>query len=140
MPVPAPAPFFFSHIIRVQPSDIDELNHANNVQYVRWVQDTAGAHWLAAFPSREREKYIWVVQEHRIKYLRPALEGEELRCSTWLGDVRGALSQRFTRIERISDNVLLCEAQTWWVLLDPGTGRPRRIESHVIQRLKEPLS
>ncbi|ALD20767.1 acyl-CoA thioesterase [Hymenobacter sp. DG25A] len=139
MPMPPADTFFFSHIIQVQPSDIDELHHANNVQYVRWVQDVAGAHWLAAFPVGEREKYIWVVQEHRIKYLRPALEGEALRCSTWLGDIRGALSQRFTSIERASDNVLLCEAETWWVLLDPATGRPRRIDSQVIQRLKEPL-
>lgn len=139
MPLPPADTYSYSHLIKVQPSDIDELNHANNVQYVRWVQDTAGAHWLAAFPVGERENYVWVVQEHRIKYLRPALEGEVLRCSTWLGDIRGALSQRFTNIERASDNVLLCEAETWWVLLDPATGRPRRIDPQVIQRLKEPL-
>jgi acyl-CoA thioester hydrolase len=48
--------FRLSHFLTVQPPDIDELGHANNVQYVRWVQDTAGAHWRAAYPPAEREQ------------------------------------------------------------------------------------
>jgi acyl-CoA thioester hydrolase len=129
--------FRFSHLIRVVEADIDELNHANNVQYVRWVQDVASAHWLTAYPpTAVPSPYIWVVMEHRIRYLRPALLHDELRCTTWVGEVRGAQSQRFTRIERVSDDALLCEAETQWAFLDPQTLRPRRVPEDVIQRLR----
>ncbi|QNP51706.1 acyl-CoA thioesterase [Hymenobacter qilianensis] len=88
MSEPTPA-FRFSRLITVVASDIDELNHVNNVQYVQYVQDTAAAHWLTAIPEGEREQYIWVVLEHRIRYHKPAFLGEELRCTTWVGEVRG---------------------------------------------------
>jgi acyl-CoA thioester hydrolase len=109
------------------------------VQYVQYVQDTAAAHWLTAYPPGEGEPYIWVVLEHRIRYHKPAFLGEELRCTTWVGEVRGAQSQRFVRIERAADNVLLCEAETQWVLLDPKSQRPKRVEEDVKKRLWEPV-
>ena len=37
--------------IQIQPDDIDELGHVNNVVYLRWVQDVATAHWRAAAPA-----------------------------------------------------------------------------------------
>lgn len=139
METPTPPAFRFSHLLTVQAQDIDELDHANNVQYVRWVQDTAGAHWLTAYPPGEREHYIWVVREHRVQYRHPALLGQELRCTTWIGEVRGAQCQRFVRIERAEDGKLLCEAETQWVLLDPTTKRPVRIEADVVARLWGPV-
>lgn len=131
--------FRFTREMTVPATAIDELAHANNVEYVRWVQDTAVAHWLAAFPAGEREQYMWVVLEHRIRYHRPALLHDQLRCTTWIGDIRGAQCQRFVRIERAADGVLLCEAETQWVLLDPNTQRPRRVEAEVERRLWEPV-
>ncbi|QDA61759.1 acyl-CoA thioesterase [Hymenobacter jejuensis] len=131
--------FRFSRTFQVVESDIDELGHANNVQYVRWVQDTAGAHWLTAYPPGERDAYIWVVLEHRIRYHRSAFAGEELRATTWIGEVKGAQSQRFVHIERVSDGVLLCEAETQWVLLDPATQRPKRVTPDLIERLWGPV-
>ncbi|SNR57769.1 MULTISPECIES: acyl-CoA thioesterase [Hymenobacter] len=139
MDTPIQPAFRFSRQIIVQPHDIDELDHANNVQYVRWVQDTAGEHWLTAYPPGEREHYIWVVREHRIQYRHPALLGEQLRCTTWIGEVRGAQCQRFVHIERATDNKLLCEAETQWVLLDPHSKRPMRIEPEVVTRLWRPV-
>ncbi|UOQ51955.1 acyl-CoA thioesterase [Hymenobacter cellulosivorans] len=132
----SPVSFRFSRLLTIVEADIDELNHVNNVQYVQFVQDTAAAHWHAAFPAGEREQYIWVVLEHRVRYHKPAFLGEELRCTTWIGEVRGAQSQRFVRIERATDGVLLCEAETQWVLLDPGTQRPKRVTPEVEQRLR----
>lgn len=132
-------PTHFSRTFFVVKADIDELGHANNVQYVRWVQDTAGAHWHAAIAADQREQHSWVVLEHRIRYHRPAFAGEELRGTTWIGEVRGAQCQRFVRIERVADGVLLCEAETQWVLLDPQTQRPKRVAAVVEQRLREEL-
>ncbi|MBC6610064.1 acyl-CoA thioesterase [Hymenobacter sp. BT507] len=131
--------FRFTHEIVVPASAIDELHHANNVEYVRWAQDTATAHWRAAYPGSEGTSYIWVVREHHVRYHRPALLGDQLRCTTWIGEIRGAQCQRFVRIERATDGVLLCEAETQWVLLDPETQRPRRVEAEVERRLWEPV-
>ena len=38
----------FEMPIRVDPADIDALNHVNNTVYLRWVQDVAKAHWFSA--------------------------------------------------------------------------------------------
>ncbi|WP_071595136.1 acyl-CoA thioesterase [Hymenobacter aerophilus] len=140
MDTPAAPAFRFAHPITVQPADIDELDHANNVQYVRWVQDTAAAHWQAAYPpGTPGHSYIWVVREHRIQYRHPALLHDELRCTTWIGEVRGAQCQRFVRIERATDGKLLCEAETQWVLLDPVSKRPLRIEAGMRDYLWGPV-
>ena len=52
------------------------------MEYVRWVQDVAGAHWLNICPAEMREQIIWVVREHRIRYLQSAFAGETLRATT----------------------------------------------------------
>ncbi|WP_310395771.1 acyl-CoA thioesterase [Hymenobacter sp.] len=127
----------FAHEFRVPESAIDALGHANNVEYVRWVQDVAGAHWLAICPSAARDRYIWVVREHRIRYQQPAFAGELLRATTWVGETSGATSRRFTRLTRAADGVLLCEAETTWVLLDPGSGRPVRVTAEMVSWLTE---
>ena len=130
----APA-YAFSHEFQVPASAIDALGHANNVEYVRWVQDVAGAHWLSICPAELRDQIIWVVREHRIRYLQSAFAGEPLRATTWVGETSGATSLRYTRLTRAADGVLLCEAETTWVLLDPKSGRPVRVTAEMVSWL-----
>ncbi|MVN75447.1 acyl-CoA thioesterase [Hymenobacter sp. HMF4947] len=126
----------FSHDFSVAESDIDQLGHANNVAYVRWVQDVAAAHWHHLYPPTDSlPPQVWVVQEHQVRYLRSAYASEELRATTWVADVKGASSKRLTRIERVADGQLLCAAETQWVLLDASTGRPVRVPGDVAERL-----
>ena len=126
----------FSHEFQVPESAIDALGHANNVEYVRWVQDVAGAHWYTICPPEKHDAYIWVVREHRIRYKQSAFAGEILRATTWVGKTSGATSLRLTSITRVSDEVLLCEAETTWVLLDPKSGRPARVTPEMVDWLK----
>ncbi len=136
MDTPAAPAHAFQHTFVVEASDIDQLGHANNVAYVRWVQDVAAAHWHALYPpGPEMPPQVWVVQEHQIRYLRSAYAGDELRALTWVADVKGASSKRCTRIERVADGQLLCAAETQWVLLDAGSGRPVRVPGAVAERL-----
>jgi acyl-CoA thioester hydrolase len=126
----------FQHSFVVEASDIDQLGHANNVAYVRWVQDVAAAHWHSLYPpAAEVPPQVWVVQEHQIRYLRSAYAGDELLALTWVADVKGASSKRCTRIERVADGQLLCAAETQWVLLDASSGRPVRVPGNVAARL-----
>jgi len=133
--MPAAPAHAFTYDFRVPDSAIDALGHANNVEYVRWVQDVAGAHWLSICPPELRDQIIWVVREHRIRYLQSAFAGELLRASTWVGESSGATSQRFTQLTRVADGVLLCEAETTWVLLDPKSGRPVRVTAEMVEWL-----
>lgn len=126
----------FSHEFQVPASAIDALGHANNVEYVRWVQDIAGAHWLSICPAELRDQIVWVVREHWIRYLQSAFAGETLRATTWVSETSGATSLRYTRLTRASDGVLLCEAETTWVLLDPKSGRPVRVTAEMVSWLK----
>ena len=126
-----PANSFF-HEFAVPDSAIDALGHANNVEYVRWVQDVAEAHWQVICPAAVLDQYIWVVREHRIRYRQPAFAGETLRATTWVGETSGATSLRLTRLTRASDGVLLCEAETTWALLDPTSGRPARVTTEIV--------
>lgn len=136
MDTPSAPAHAFQHTFIVDASDIDQLGHANNVAYVRWVQDIAAAHWHSFYPpTAEQPPQVWVVQEHQIRYLRSAYANEELRASTWVADVKGASSKRLTRIERVADGQLLCAAETQWVLLDAGSGRPVRVPGEMIERL-----
>lgn len=136
MDTPAAPPHAYAHVFTVEANDIDQLGHANNVAYVRWIQEVAAAHWHHFFPPTEAlPPQVWVVQEHRVRYLRPAYAGNELRAYTWVADVKGASSQRLTRIERVADGLLLCAAETQWVLLDAGSGRPVRVPGEWAARL-----
>ncbi len=136
MDTPLAPPHAYTHLFTVEAGDIDQLGHANNVAYVRWVQDVAAAHWHHLYPpAAELLPQVWVVQEHHVRYLRSAYAGDELRVSTWVADVKGASSKRLTRIERVADGQLLCAAETQWVLLDGASGRPVRVPGEVAARL-----
>src|SRR3954454_6420100 len=79
------------------PSSIDANGHANNVEFVRWMQDAAVAHADAAgctAATLAAAGGAWVVRSHRIEYLRPAFAGDRLAVVTWVADFRRAFSLR----------------------------------------------
>jgi len=121
-----------AHVYRFQvlPSDIDALGHANNVVWVRWVNEAAISHsdavGLGAAMYFEM-KILWVVRRHDIEYLFSALEGEALEATTWVAEMKGATSLRKTVIKRVLDGKLLSRATTTWALIDATTGKPRRV-------------
>jgi acyl-CoA thioester hydrolase len=121
---------------RVQPRDIDELGHVNNVVWVRFVVDLAGAHSEAAGVGsawlRERGAW-WIVRRHAIDYRAPALPDEELVEETWVRAMRGARCERVARFTRAADGAALVEAVTEWAFVDAATQRPRRIPPELFE-------
>jgi acyl-CoA thioester hydrolase len=128
-----PASNAYVHPIRVAPSDIDDLGHANNVVWVRWLNEAAVAHSDAVGfgPAGIRSlAVLWVVRRHDIEYLLPALVGEQLEAVTWAHSLSGATSLRKTLIRR--DGKVCARAETTWVLLDEASGKPRRIPAELL--------
>jgi len=117
----------FSITLTVQPADIDALGHVNNVVYLRWVQEVAGAHWFTVAPPEDQAGMVWVVRRHEIDYHAPAFAGDELRLSTWVGAAEGLTFERFTEIDRPADGRVLARARTLWCPLNARTGRPIRV-------------
>jgi acyl-CoA thioester hydrolase len=109
---------------------IDELGHASNVAWVRWVQDAAKAH--SARSGFDYARYVelgavFVVRRHELDYLGSALEGDELDVETFIESWGAASSVRRTIVTRARDGQVMLRASTLWALVSMVNGRPRRI-------------
>jgi acyl-CoA thioester hydrolase len=127
----------FTHRFSVPLSDIDDLGHAGNVSWVRWVNEAAGAHSLSVGLDLEAYRklgMIWVVRRHDIEYLGAAFEGEALEAITWVDSQRGAICLRRTLLVRSGDRMLLARALTTWALLALPSGKPTRIPKELLSR------
>jgi len=122
----------FVHEVEVVEEDIDNLGHASNLVYLRWVQEAALAHSTALGlpePAYLARGQAWVVRRHSIEYLRAAVLGDRLRIETWVASMKAANTSRKTEIFRARE--LLCKAETDWVYVDVARARPLRIPEDV---------
>ncbi|MDR2981484.1 MAG: acyl-CoA thioesterase, partial [Puniceicoccales bacterium] len=113
----------YDYPIVVSEADIDYNKHANNVVYVRWVQEAATAHWETVIPPELKEGLSWVVMRHEIDYKKPAHLGDVLRVRTWVKSMTAIQSERHCLIFRDSDNQLLVKVRTLWCAINPVTAR-----------------
>lgn len=128
----------FEIAIPVQPADIDELGHVNNVVYLRWVQEAAAAHWRVAATAAQQGAVAWVVLRHEIDYKRAARMGDGVVARTWVGTASTHEFERHTEILRAADRALLARARTVWCPIDRRTGRPIRVDTDVRERFSVP--
>lgn len=126
-------PTHFRHRILVSEDDIDHLGHANNVVYVRWIQEVASAHWDYVASPELKSNYAWVVLRHEIDYKSPAFANEVVIGETWVGESHGAKFERYVRLTIERDNKVLAESKTIWCMLNATTLRPARIGSDVLE-------
>jgi acyl-CoA thioester hydrolase len=117
--------------IDVQPEDIDELGHVNNVTYLRWVQEAATAHWRAVAAPADQEQLYWVVVRHEIDYLHPAMPGDRIVARTWVGAATRIKFDRHTELLRERDRRPLARARTVWCPIDARTGKPTTVSAEV---------
>jgi acyl-CoA thioester hydrolase len=128
------APEVFEVEIGVRPEDIDQMGHVNNVVYLRWVQEAATAHWMAAASPEDQASLLWIVVRHEIDYLRPAMSGDTIVARTWVGLASRIKFDRFVELLRASDRVVLARARTVWCPIDTETGRPVVVRAEVRAR------
>jgi acyl-CoA thioester hydrolase len=123
---PEPVPVFEIPIV-VTPDDIDDMDHVNNVVYLRWVQDVALAHWLARATPDMLTELGWVATRHELDYVRAAVLGDAITARTWVGVVDSRRFERLTEIVRTQDGVVLARGRTLWLLVSRVTGKITRI-------------
>jgi acyl-CoA thioester hydrolase len=131
-------PPVYSILLEVTEGDIDELGHASNIAYVRWIQEVAIAHSSAVglgFESYRELGAVFVVRRHEVDYLRPVVRGDRLEVRTWIDSAFAAKCKRATEIVKVSEDgsVLgtVARAITTWGYIEIATGRPTRIPNSI---------
>jgi acyl-CoA thioester hydrolase len=124
-----PNPFVI--VIEVEPSAIDEYDHVNNAEYLRWIERVSWAHSESLGLSLSRYLALdrgMAVHRHELDYLAPAFAGDRLALATWIieGDGRLTLTRRFQLI-RPADGRTLLRARTRFACIALSSGRPRRL-------------
>lgn len=116
---------------RVQPDDIDGLNHTNNTVYVNWCQQAAWAHSVALgldlsrYQALDRAMAITYSEFH---YLQASREGDEIAVATWIvaWDSKFTMTRRF-QVVRVGDGVTLLRATMRFACIELSSGRLRRL-------------
>jgi acyl-CoA thioester hydrolase len=126
----------FTHTFSVPESSIDMYGHVNNIEYLRWMQDSATAHTASegwTLDRYQQSSAIWVVRRHTIDYFISAFAGDRLDLHTWIEWVKDCQSLRRYLLTRAGERRIIAKAETHWVCVDPGSGRPRRVPDAFIQ-------
>jgi acyl-CoA thioester hydrolase len=116
--------------IEVTKADIDELNHVNNLVYLKWMIQAAVGHSKAlglGFEEFKKFGGLFVVRRHEIDYLRPAFLGDRLMLYTWSEPMESSRALRIYHLVREKDQKKMMEGKTFWAFVNPDTGRPTSI-------------
>jgi len=124
----------FNFKIIVTKAMIDNLNHVNNMVYLRWANLAATKHWNTLSSNKIDNQYVWVALRHEIDYLKPAFLNDTITIKTWVGETQGVKSIRY--VEMYNKTILLAKTKTVWVMLDAKTMRPKRIKEDILNILK----
>ncbi|WP_394748588.1 acyl-CoA thioesterase [Spongiimicrobium salis] len=119
--------------IEVVASDLDDLNHVNNVRYVQWMQDIAKEHWQSRATQSMQDQYAWVVLKHTIAYKGAAKLHETLLLKTYIARSKGPISVRVVEMSNATSGQLLVQAETEWCLLNSKSLKPVRISNAIKQ-------
>lgn len=130
-----PGPFVVEH--RVNPDDIDGLDHTNNTVYVKWCEQAAWGHSVSLgldLDCYRRLDRAMAITRAEYDYLQASRAGEELLTATWIvsWDRKLTMERRF-QIIRPSDGVTLLRGGMRFACIEISTGRPRRMPVEFIE-------
>jgi len=137
-----PSPFQCS--IEVLPEQTsNEVDHINNIEYLRWIDKASQLHCDAFGWTRERlleANIMWFVARHEIDYRSEASSTDCLRLTTWVDDVRKVKSWRTTYIHALGEHPrVVCTCKTLWVLVNLQTRKPMAVPIEMAEAL-QPLT
>ena len=118
--------------LKVTASDLDELNHVNNVRYIEWVNDVAKAHWLNKANQDMVNNYFWVLINHQIAYKHQAVLNDTILIKTFVKSNEGVTSTRIVEMYHSDTQKLLATSETKWCFMAVETKKPTRITTEII--------
>ena len=124
----------FAYHHKVIASEIDAMNHVNNLEYLRWTMRAASSHSRSVGWSADRFRAYgagFIVRSHNIKYRLPALLGDDITVKTWVKEFTKVSSIRKYQIVRSSDQKRLADAETNWVFVDFQTTTLKPIPAEI---------
>ncbi len=127
--------------VTVGPADIDELGHANNVNYLRWMLEAATRHWevtRAQVDPAAVSGVGWVVMRHELDYFLPAFVGEGLAVVTWVPTCTPLTCERYYQITRLADQALVARGTSTYCVVDILSGKPRRLGESLREAIGNP--
>jgi acyl-CoA thioester hydrolase len=120
----------FTMTITVRPEDTDRLGHANNVVYVRWLEEVSWQHIDSlgmTWALHEETGKAMAITRTELDYLASANAGDELVLGTWLTDWDGRFrSARQFQLIRPADGKTLLRALSTHAFVDMKSQRPAR--------------
>ena len=128
------SPLEYLYKLTVEAESLDEMNHVNNLVFLRWCLKSASAHSMSVGWSsiRYRESgFGFIVRSHKIKYKIPALLGDEIVVKTWVAGMERFSSKRRYHVIRQRDGRRLAEAETNWVFVNLESGELAEIPEQV---------
>lgn len=113
------------------PEHIDFNGHVNNMVWLQWVQDIAGAHWDADAPTEFRDLYAWFVLRHEIDYRGNIALGETVTATTTIPDPPSGA--RFVRCVSFTDRngKEIVGVRSTWAMIDRASGKVKRVPPEV---------
>ncbi|MEY3239808.1 MAG: hypothetical protein RIR11_1246 [Bacteroidota bacterium] len=126
------ASFLVQHIT-INKNHIDELQHVNNLVYLQFALDLAGAHWQSVVPTAFPIHYAWMIRRHEIDYLHQGFLGDQLELKTWVGKPTNVTWERHTTIIRPADGKILVQLTSTWMLMDTVRQRPVRLDESILK-------
>ena len=123
--------------LKVLDTDFDRLGHVNNVVYLRYVQEVAESHWAAIASPDHLHRSIWVVRRHEIDYSHSILPGQQVVGLTWVHRPEGTRFDRSVWLLSPDRKTVFARAKTTWLLLDNESGRPKRVDTVLLEAFKK---
>ena len=136
-----PDPFTLD--IQVSDDDTDRLGHANNVVYVRWLEDISWAHIDSVgmtWAMHEQTGKAMAITRTEIDELASANAGDHLVLGTWFTDFDGRIrSARQFQLIRPADGKTLVRAVSTHACVNMASQRPSRVPpeyAEIFQRIR----
>ena len=131
-----PQPFTLQLV--VAHDEIDDYDHVNNAEYVRWLDRCAWAHSTALGVSIEDCKRIdrgMAVLRSELDYLSPAFLDDRVTVATWIvkNDGKLRVTRKFQIVAEHSGRTLV-RATVEYVCLVLSSGRPSRMPPVFLER------
>lgn len=116
--------------------ECDLYGHANHVNYLRYMQESAFAASAAvgySVPSYAQMGRAWLVRETNIEYLLPLRYGDSVEVRTWVEDFRRVQSRRAYELRRAGTSDVVARAYSDWVYTDTETQRPVTVPQEMVR-------